>query len=123
MLVEEPVTGFEGKYIKAPSRNVVPKPLQQPHPPLWLACSRRETIHLAAKLGLGALTFAFGSPEEARQWVSDYYRIIETECEPAGYAVNPNIAITCPFLCDRDEPRVRSIAKENHNFFIYGLGH
>ncbi len=123
MLVEEPFAGHEGKYLKAPVRNVVPKPLQRPHPPLWLACSRRETILLAAKLGLGALTFSFVSPDEARQWVNDYYTTLENECEPAGYAVNPNIAIACPFLCDRDEDKVRAIAAENHGFFIYGLGH
>ncbi len=123
MLVEEPFAGFEGKYITAPVRNVVPKPLQRPHPPLWLACSRRETILLAAKLGLGALTFSFASPEESRQWVRDYYTTLENECEPIGYDVNPQIAITCAFLCDRDEARVRELSAENHGFFMYGLGH
>lgn len=123
MLVEEPFAGHDGKYVQAPVRNVVPKPLQRPHPPLWLACSRRETILLAAKLGLGALAFSFVSPEETRQWVHDYYATLEHECEPAGYAVNPQIAITCPFLCDRDEKQVRQIASENHGFFLYGLGH
>src|SRR6202050_3567427 len=59
MLVEDPFTGFEGKYVKVPPRNLVPKPLQNPHPPLWLACSRRESILDAARLGLGALTFVF----------------------------------------------------------------
>ena len=66
MFVEDPFLGHEGKYFSMPVRNVVPKPVQKPHPPLWVACSRRETIHLAAKLGIGALTFAFVSPEEAR---------------------------------------------------------
>jgi alkanesulfonate monooxygenase SsuD/methylene tetrahydromethanopterin reductase-like flavin-dependent oxidoreductase (luciferase family) len=123
MLVEEPFTGHDGKYITAPVRNVVPKPLQRPHPPLWLACSRRETILLAARLGLGALTFSFASPEESRQWVHDYHQTLEDECRPIGYDVNPQIAIACPFLCDRDEKKVREIADENHSFFIYGLGH
>ncbi len=36
-----------------PPRNVVPKPLQKPHPPLWVACSRRETIHLATAIERG----------------------------------------------------------------------
>jgi alkanesulfonate monooxygenase SsuD/methylene tetrahydromethanopterin reductase-like flavin-dependent oxidoreductase (luciferase family) len=123
MLVEEPFSGYEGKYLTVPVRNVVPKPLQRPHPPLWLACSRRETILLAAKLGLGALTFSFASSEESRQWVHDYHRTLENECEPIGYEVNPQLAIACPFLCDRDEEKVRAIAHENHSFFIYGLGH
>ncbi len=123
MMVENPFTGFEGRYVNAPPRNVVPKPLQKPHPPLWMACSRRESILEAARLGLGALTFSFASPSEARQWVKDYYETIENECEPLGYAVNPNIAIAAPFLCDRDQKRVEEIGDENYGFFVYGLGH
>src|SRR6266511_3025732 len=53
MLVEEPFAGHQGKFVEVPPRNVVPKPLQRPHPPLWVACSRRETIHLAATKGIG----------------------------------------------------------------------
>ena len=123
MLVENPFTGYEGKYVTIPARNVVPKPLQKPHPPLWMACSRRESIIQAAKLGMGALTFSFVSPEEAHQWVKDYYEIIENECEPLGYAVNPNFAVAAPFLCDRDQARVEKIGAESYGFFIYGLGH
>ena len=123
LLVEDPFTGFEGKYVTVPPRNLVPKPLQKPHPPLWMACSRRESIIEAAKLGLGALTFSFVSPDEARQWVKDYYSTIENECEPLGYAVNPNFAIAAPFLCDHDQKRVEAIAAESYGFFVYGLGH
>ncbi|HKV04408.1 MAG TPA: LLM class flavin-dependent oxidoreductase [Candidatus Acidoferrales bacterium] len=123
MLVEEPFTGFEGKYVTVPPRNLVPKPLQKPHPPLWMACSRRESILDAARLGLGALTFSFVSPDEARHWVKDYYATIENDCEPLGYAVNPNFAIATPFLCDHDEKRVSAAAVENYGFFVYGLGH
>jgi alkanesulfonate monooxygenase SsuD/methylene tetrahydromethanopterin reductase-like flavin-dependent oxidoreductase (luciferase family) len=123
MLVEDPFTGYEGQYLKVPARNVVPKPLQRPHPPLWMACSRRESIIQAAKLGLGALTFSFVSPEEARQWVKDYYEVMENECEPLGYAANPNFAVAAPFLCDRDQKRVEQIGGESYGFFLYGLGH
>ncbi|MGH2633480.1 MAG: LLM class flavin-dependent oxidoreductase, partial [Tepidiformaceae bacterium] len=55
MLAMDPYPGFKGKYFSMPVRNVVPKPVQKPHPPLWVACSNRETIHLAAQLGIGAL--------------------------------------------------------------------
>lgn len=123
MLTHEPFPGFEGQYIKMPSRNVVPKPLQRPHPPLWMACSNRTSIQQAARLGVGALTFSFVGPDQARQYVEDYYSTLENECEPLGYAVNPNIAITCPFLCDGDEEKVLKMAEESYGFFIYGLGH
>ena len=65
MLAMDPYPGCQGKYFAMPVRNVVPKPVQKPHPPLWVACSNRETIHLAAQLGMGALTFAFIDPAEA----------------------------------------------------------
>lgn len=123
MLVEDPFMGFQGKYVTVPSRNVVPKPLQKPHPPLWMACSRRESILQAARLGVGALAFSFVSPEEAHQWVRDYYATIENECEPIGYEVNPQVAIACPFLCDTNQERVQKLGMENYGYFIYGLGH
>jgi hypothetical protein len=72
---------------------------------------------------VGALAFSFVSPAEARQWVKDYYWTIENECEPIGYAVNPQFAITCPFLCDTDEKRLAAVGAESYGFFIYGLGH
>jgi alkanesulfonate monooxygenase SsuD/methylene tetrahydromethanopterin reductase-like flavin-dependent oxidoreductase (luciferase family) len=123
MFVEDPFFGHEGKYFKMPVRNVVPKPVQKPHPPLWVACSRRETIHLAAKLGIGALTFAFVTPDEARQWVNDYYTTLENECEPIGYAINPNIAIVTGFMCDPNQERAVAAGEEGLKFFSYALGH
>jgi alkanesulfonate monooxygenase SsuD/methylene tetrahydromethanopterin reductase-like flavin-dependent oxidoreductase (luciferase family) len=34
---EEEIT-YDGKYYQIPRREVLPKPVQQPHPPLWSAC-------------------------------------------------------------------------------------
>jgi alkanesulfonate monooxygenase SsuD/methylene tetrahydromethanopterin reductase-like flavin-dependent oxidoreductase (luciferase family) len=123
MFVEDPFLGHEGKYFKMPVRNVVPKPVQKPHPPLWVACSQRETIKLAARLGIGALTFAFVSAEEAKQWVDDYYNTLANECEPIGYAINPNIAMVTGFMCDRSEERAREMGVDGLKFFGYALGH
>src|SRR5258707_11208285 len=123
MMVEEPFAGIDGRFVTMPKRNVVPKPVQKPHPPLWVACSRRETIRLAAQLGIGALTFAFVSPEEARQWVTDYYTTLENECEPIGYAINPNIAIVTGFMCDENSERAHQMGEEGLKFFSYALGH
>ena len=123
MLVEEPFRGHQGKYLNFPVRNVIPKPRQKPHPPLWVACSRLQTIKLAARLGLGALTFGFVSPEEARKWSDEYYRILAEECEPIGSVINPNIAFTILFLCDRDRERAQRIGVENLFFLTYSFGH
>src|SRR5499426_20249 len=77
MMVMEPYPGFHGKFFSMPVRNVLPKPVQKPHPPLWVACSNRETIHLAAQLGIGALTFAFRDAEEAVRRGMDGFRFFQ----------------------------------------------
>ena len=66
MLAMDPYPGFEGKYFSMPCRNIVPKPAQRPHPTLWVACPNRETIKMAAGLGICALTLAFVDPLEAK---------------------------------------------------------
>jgi alkanesulfonate monooxygenase SsuD/methylene tetrahydromethanopterin reductase-like flavin-dependent oxidoreductase (luciferase family) len=123
MMVMDPYPGYQGKYFSMPCRNVLPKPVQKPHPPLWVACSNRETIHLAARLGIGALTFAFVDPSEAKRWVDDYYRIVETECVPVGHAVNANIAMVTGFSCHPDAEEARRRGEDGFRFFGYGLGH
>src|ERR1700688_109929 len=122
MLAMDPYPGFEGRFFSMPTRNVVPKPVQKPHPPLWVACSNRETIKLAARLGIGALTFAFVDPAEARQWVDDYYRIIREECVPIGHAVNANIAMVSSFGLHHDVEEARRRFREGFRFFQFALG-
>jgi alkanesulfonate monooxygenase SsuD/methylene tetrahydromethanopterin reductase-like flavin-dependent oxidoreductase (luciferase family) len=124
MLVEEPFAGYEGRYLTMPQRNVVPKPLQRPHPPLWVACSRRETIHLAATKGIGALSFSFIEPSQAKEWVDDYYATIASDdCVPAGFAVNPNLAVVMPFMCHQDEDVAIERGLDGGHFFGYSLAH
>jgi alkanesulfonate monooxygenase SsuD/methylene tetrahydromethanopterin reductase-like flavin-dependent oxidoreductase (luciferase family) len=122
-MTEEPFTGHSGKYVTMPPRNVVPKPRQKPHPPLWVACSRRETIHLAAQHGIGALAFAFVDPEEARYWADDYYATLAKDGVPIGDAVNPNLACVTTFMCHENEDEALRRGIEGANFFGYSLAH
>jgi alkanesulfonate monooxygenase SsuD/methylene tetrahydromethanopterin reductase-like flavin-dependent oxidoreductase (luciferase family) len=122
-MTETPFTGHAGEFVTVPPRNIVPKPLQRPHPPVWVACSRRETIHLAAQHGLGALAFAFFDPEEARHWVNDYYATLEEEGVPLGDAVNANLATVTTFFCHQDEEEAIRRGSEGVNFIGYSLGH
>jgi len=124
MFVEEPFAGYDGQFLEMPPRNVIPKPRQKPHPPLWVACSRKETIHLAATKGIGALSFSFLNPDEARHWVSDYYDTLASEaCVPGGFAVNPNLAIVLPFMCHEDESTAIDRGLDGGHFFGYSLLH
>lgn len=50
---------YDGKLIKVPPRRVVPKPIQKPHPPMWMACTALESYAMAGDRGLGVLSFNF----------------------------------------------------------------
>ena len=124
MFVEEPFAGWDSRFLKMPPRNVVPKPLQKPHPPLWVACSRRETIQFAARNGIGALSFSFAEPEDAGKWVADYYALIASEeCVPVGFSVNPNLAVVLPMMCHEDEATAIERGIDGAHFFGYALAH
>jgi alkanesulfonate monooxygenase SsuD/methylene tetrahydromethanopterin reductase-like flavin-dependent oxidoreductase (luciferase family) len=122
-MTEEPFSGVQGKFVKMPPRNVVPKPVQKPHPPLWVACSRRDTILLAAREGIGALTFAFIDPEEADGWVLDYEQELIDKCMPIGKAVNPQIACVSPMMLHHNAEEALRRGLEGGNFFGYSLAH
>ena len=124
MTVMSPYPGFAGKYFQMPCRNVVPKPVQKPHPPIWMACSRRESIHKAARNGVGALAFAFVEPEQAAKWVAEYYDIIRSEeCVPIGWSVNANVALVSGMSCHADEDEAIRRGLDGFRFFGYSLGH
>jgi alkanesulfonate monooxygenase SsuD/methylene tetrahydromethanopterin reductase-like flavin-dependent oxidoreductase (luciferase family)/putative sterol carrier protein len=124
MFVEDPFAGYDGRWTSMPPRNVIPKPSQKPHPPLWVACSRRETILLAARKGIGALTFAFIEPEQATEWVDEYHSLIASEeCVPAGFEINPSFAVVLPMMCHEDEQTAIDRGIDGAHFFGYSLAH
>ena len=124
MMTETPFTGHQGQWVDVPPRNVVPKPKQKPHPPLWVACSSPETIEAAARNGMGALSLAFVTVEEAAQWAETYYRTIESdECVPVSQAVNPNFSVVMPFMCHQDEEVALDRGLDGAHFFGYAFMH
>jgi alkanesulfonate monooxygenase SsuD/methylene tetrahydromethanopterin reductase-like flavin-dependent oxidoreductase (luciferase family) len=122
MMVMTPYPGFEGKYFSMPCRNVIPKPLQKPHPPMWMACTNRETIKLAAQIGVGALAFSFVDPDEARKWADAYYGIIKSDqCVPIGHSVNANVAMVSNFSLHQDRAEAIRRGHEGFEFFAYAV--
>ena len=114
---------FHGEYYDFPARNVIPKPLQKPHPPLWVACSNIQTIAKAGEWGMGALSFTFVSPEAAEAWVHRYYNnLLHQPNRLADYPINPNIAMVSGFMCaETDEEAIEKAA--GWTFFIFALSH
>jgi hypothetical protein len=89
---------------------------------MWMACTNRDTIKLAASLGLGALSFSFVDPDEAHTWSQAYYDIIKSDqCVPLGHTVNANIAMVSAFSLHEDRAEAVRRGQEGFEFFAYAL--
>ena len=112
---------YHGEHFDFPLRNVVPKPRQKPHPPLWVACSQLETIEMAGRRGIGALGFQFVSAEAAKAWVNAYYNSFVHLLDPlTDYQTNPNIAVVSQFMCAPTDAEARAKA-DGSSFFQFAL--
>src|ERR1051326_3980426 len=112
---------YHGTHFDFPLRNVIPKPLQKPHPPLWMACTQIETIERAGRFGLGALGFQFVSADAAHAWVHAYYNAITKRLTKlADYRSNPNLALVSLFMCAKSDEEARRRA-DGATFFQFAL--
>jgi alkanesulfonate monooxygenase SsuD/methylene tetrahydromethanopterin reductase-like flavin-dependent oxidoreductase (luciferase family) len=123
MMTQTPYQGFEGEFFSMPARNVVPKPVQKPHPPLWVAASRRETTMVAARLGMGSLGFGFETPEELGERALEYYRLVREELMPIGHAINPGLAVLNTFMMGKTDEEAMRRSANGPAFFSYSLGY
>jgi alkanesulfonate monooxygenase SsuD/methylene tetrahydromethanopterin reductase-like flavin-dependent oxidoreductase (luciferase family) len=114
---------YDGPYFKFPFRNVLPKPVQKPHPPLWVACSQLETIEMAGRRGIGALGFQFLSAEMAHAWVHAYYNaFVKRQEKLCQYQANCNIAMVSYFMCAETDEEARRRA-DGVTFFQFSLAY
>ena len=112
---------YHGEHFDFPLRNVLPKPYQKPHPPLWVACSQLDTIEMAGRRGMGALGFQFVSADAARAWVHTYYNAFVNHLEKlADYETNPNISLVSGFMCAESDEEALEKA-DGWTFFQFAL--
>lgn len=99
MWTQELFEGFEGRYIKMPPRPVIPKPIQKPHPPMWMASTQPSSLEVAAEMGLGALCFGFGPMGDVEKFL-EIYRSAQSSCiDPVGLFANHKFVTTGVMFC------------------------
>jgi alkanesulfonate monooxygenase SsuD/methylene tetrahydromethanopterin reductase-like flavin-dependent oxidoreductase (luciferase family) len=107
--------GFEGKYFKMPPREVIPKPIQKPHPPLWVASTQPSTWDVAGQKGIGALGFGISEPGILEGLVKRYKQAIRN-CEPVGAFVNDKTAAATVAVCAPTREEAIAIGKDAIDF-------
>lgn len=105
---------FEGDYWSMPRRRVLPKPLQDPHPPIWGATSSVPGHYEIGRRGIGLCSFTVGQPPEMLVERFDMYRKGQADCtEPVGAFRNDRAATFTMVHCDTTNDRARAVAEES----------
>jgi|TARA_R100000501_G_scaffold17919_3_gene35024 alkanesulfonate monooxygenase SsuD/methylene tetrahydromethanopterin reductase-like flavin-dependent oxidoreductase (luciferase family) len=124
IMVEDEIE-HDGEYIKIPRRPIHPKPVQNPHPPLYYACTREATLTLAGSRGIGALVLGFSGPEEIAKKNKIYREAFANRKaeDQVGYRPTEHLAAFCAacVLDDRDE--ARRIGLRGQRFFAEAIAH
>jgi alkanesulfonate monooxygenase SsuD/methylene tetrahydromethanopterin reductase-like flavin-dependent oxidoreductase (luciferase family) len=92
-----------GRHYNIPLTNVIPKPVQQPNPPIYVACSRLETIIEAGELGAGSLNFAAGTQSQLLQNVASYRAAIARSPVPPRRMTNQFCSTPAALVLDDDK--------------------
>jgi alkanesulfonate monooxygenase SsuD/methylene tetrahydromethanopterin reductase-like flavin-dependent oxidoreductase (luciferase family) len=109
---------YEGTYVSLPERAVLPKPIQKPHPPMWVAVSSPGTELDAADRGLGSLGLTFGGYAETEGRISRYRTRIQS-CEPAGEFVNEQVCTVNYLYCHEDNEAAQAVGLRLAGAFAY----
>jgi alkanesulfonate monooxygenase SsuD/methylene tetrahydromethanopterin reductase-like flavin-dependent oxidoreductase (luciferase family) len=111
---------WKGKYFHIPPTPIIPKPVQQPHPPMFIACSRPETVELAGKLGVGSLNFTAGNDEYLTRKVQSYRSALNSEQGPLR-RVNNRFCCTPTCLVLEDDRQACEVGFRGARFFQEAL--
>ena len=93
---------YEGKFVNIPPRNVIPKPIQKPSPPMWMACGSDDTYEIAGELGLGVLAFAAKSPDYVGERIQRYKEKV-VNANPVTGVMNNKTAAFCMMYCGESD--------------------
>jgi len=108
-----------------PPRPIIPKPYQDPHPPMYLACTREVTLNQAGEWGVGALVLGFAGPEDIAQKNQVYRAAVKrrtAESQIPDFPVE-HLSALCPAIVLDDGQKARAIGHRGQRFFTEAIGH
>lgn len=117
---KEKVFEWKGKHYNIPPTQIVPKPFQRPHPPMFAACSRPELAVGAGELGLGVLNFAVYTDEVLKERIQDYRNAI-ARAKPPGDFITNRFCCNPTSLVLKDDKKAAQYGLRGSNFFLRSM--
>ena len=107
---------WEGRFWSVPPREVLPKPYQKPHPPIWVAALQPATYQLAAQKGIGVMALGINAPSVLEPYIKTYREEIKN-AQPVGGAVNNQWLSSCFGFCGEDNKQAQELCAKSLKTF------
>lgn len=114
---EDGLFSWQGKFWNVPPRDVRPKPLQKPHPPIWVAALQPATYRLAAEKGIGVMALSVAAPSVLEAHIQEYKTNVK-KAKPVGRAINDQWLSATVAYCDTDNQAGRELAAQSLKTFF-----
>lgn len=113
------VLEYNGKLIKVPPRRVVPKPIQKPHPPMWMACVAPDSYQMAGDRGMGVLSFSLNW-EQVQKSMGAYKASFAKRTDQVGKVPNEQFAglVICHVAENKED---EAIGLEGARWFMHNV--
>jgi alkanesulfonate monooxygenase SsuD/methylene tetrahydromethanopterin reductase-like flavin-dependent oxidoreductase (luciferase family) len=116
----QPVWSHEGKFFQLKDCAVWPRPLQQPHPPIWIAARSAESIEWCVKRRLPT-----AQVYQTTAQIEDTFNYYRKCARDQGWEAAPDDFILCRHIyIDETEQKAREIAEPALRYFftLYNRG-
>jgi alkanesulfonate monooxygenase SsuD/methylene tetrahydromethanopterin reductase-like flavin-dependent oxidoreductase (luciferase family) len=116
---------WHGDLLQVADHPILPRPIQMPHPPLYLACTKRDTVALAAEYGIGALVLGFSGPDDVAGLNKIYRETIETRSRKrfVSSVQNDHFSALCPTIVLDDAAEALQVGARGQRFFAEAISH
>ncbi|MGA4545910.1 LLM class flavin-dependent oxidoreductase [Uniformispora flossi] len=116
---------YNGELMQISPHPILPRPVQTPHPPLFLACSKQPSLVEAANMGVGALVLGFAGPDEVANLNKIYRDAIEARdgSQFVSTVQNNHLVALCPTIVSEDGDTARQVGARGQRFFAQSIAH
>jgi alkanesulfonate monooxygenase SsuD/methylene tetrahydromethanopterin reductase-like flavin-dependent oxidoreductase (luciferase family) len=114
---EKGLFSWEGTFWRVPPREVLPKPFQKPHPPIWVAAMQPSTYQLAAEKGIGVMALGVSAPSVLAPHIQAYHENVR-RAKPVGAFINDQWLSATVAYCGDDNKAARELAAKSLKTFF-----
>jgi len=104
---------------------ILPRPVQNPHPPLFMASTKQQSLEMAAHYGVGPLVLGFSGVDEVARLHTIYENALAARdgSKLVSTEINDHFGVLCPTIVLDDPEEALRVGARGQRFFAESISH